>query len=266
MRTFSSFFIKYCYAVAEAFYLLTIGLMRGENRARLAELAALSGWRDPKRSFPMMLPEIDPKNIIRGDMPVVIHEPVADDGNVTLLELFILATLVRSASPRTLFEFGTFDGRTTLVLAANAPEQALVHTLDLPPGEVASARANPEGDTKFAGKAKTGARFLATPFARRIRQILGDSASFDYTPYARAIDFIFIDGAHSPLYVASDTKNARAMARNTDIILAWHDYRSSCEGVTTVLNRLYKEGGMWKRLRHIRGTDLAVLLPEPFLL
>lgn len=265
MRTFSSFFIKYCYAVAEAFYLLTIGLVRGENRARLAELAALSGWRDPKHAFPLALPEIDPKKILRGDTLVAIHEPVAADGNVTLLELLILATLVRHAHPRALFEFGTFDGRTTLNLAANAPNDAVVHTLDLPLELVDDARANPFGDTKFAGKAKTGAKFLATPFATRIHQLLGDSATFDYASYAGAIDFVFIDGAHSPLYVASDTKNARTMARDTNTIFAWHDYRSSCEGVTTVLNRLYKEGGMWKRLRHIHGTDLAVLLPEPFL-
>lgn len=262
---FFLFIAKYVRVLAGSLFVLTLGVLLARQRGRLAALAEFFGWKNPAASFPLELPEIDPKEIMRSAPPISINEPVSDDGNVTLLELLILGTLVRRARPNALFEFGTFDGRTTLTMAANAPNDALVYTLDLPTEEVANARANPEGDTKFAGKAKTGAKFLTTTFAERIRQLLGDSASFDYTPYARAVDFVFIDGAHSPRYVANDTKNARAMARGGETIFAWHDYRSSCEGVATVLNRLYAEGGEWKRLRHIRGTALAVLLPASWL-
>ena len=44
--------------------------------------------------------------------------------------------------------------------------------------------------------------------------------------------------------------------------IAWHDYRSNCEGVTKVVNELYEKGGIYGNLRRVKGTNLAVLTPH----
>src|SRR5271157_5902498 len=52
-------------------------------------------------------------------------------GNLTVDELAVVALLCQWLQPQTVFEFGTFNGRTTLNLAANTPPDAKVYTLDL---------------------------------------------------------------------------------------------------------------------------------------
>ena len=44
----------------------------------------------------------------------------------------VIANLAEQAEPPTAFEIGTFDGRTTLNIAANLRPPARVYTLDLP--------------------------------------------------------------------------------------------------------------------------------------
>lgn len=57
-------------------------------------------------------------------------------GNLTVEELSGVALICQWLKPQTLFEFGTYNGRTTLNLALNSPADARVFTLDLPtPGE-----------------------------------------------------------------------------------------------------------------------------------
>ena len=53
-----------------------------------------------------------------------------------------------------------------------------------------------------------GAAFRSTEHEPRITQHLGDSATFDYKPFAGAIDLVFVDGAHTYDYVRADSKNA----------------------------------------------------------
>ena len=56
-------------------------------------------------------------------------------GNVSAYELQVLSLIIKSLSPKILLEIGTFDGTTTLQMALNSPHDAIVHTLDLPPGQ-----------------------------------------------------------------------------------------------------------------------------------
>ena len=57
-----------------------------------------------------------------------------------------------------------------------------------------------------------GRRFAGTPQAPRIRQLLGDSTTFDFTPWHGAIDFVFIDACHDYAFAKSDTANALRLA------------------------------------------------------
>ncbi|OHA45674.1 MAG: hypothetical protein A3H13_00215 [Candidatus Taylorbacteria bacterium RIFCSPLOWO2_12_FULL_48_11] len=254
------FLTKYFRALAGSLFLLTVGVLIGKARGRLAEIAEFFGWKNPAKSYPIDFPEIPLSVLFPDSISLTLFDFDGQDGNVSALELVVLSALVRKHQPRSLFEFGTFDGRTTRNLAENAPETALVFTLDLPDDALAAARLNPKGDIKFAGKVETGYKYKHAPSAAKIIELKGDSSIFDFSPYHQSIDFIFIDGAHTESYVASDTRNALAMLRGGGVTL-WHDCRPSCEGVTQVLNRFYKEDARFRNLRRIKGTNLALLCP-----
>lgn len=100
-------------------------------------------------------------------------------------------------------------------------------------------------------------RFANSEHGHRITQLYGDSAIFDFSPYAGSIDLIFVDGAHSFEYVMKDTASACRMLTDRGVIL-WHDY-SAWPGVTEALNRQYREDRL---LRWVEDTTLAVHLPS----
>jgi len=53
-------------------------------------------------------------------------------GGATLAELCVISYIVKTLAPETVFEFGTLEGRTTLNLALNSPNNCQVFTFDLP--------------------------------------------------------------------------------------------------------------------------------------
>jgi len=215
-------------------------------------------------ALPLLIPTIDPGAIIRDRLDLVIADPEVRDGNVSLLELLIIAQLVKRLEPKKLFEIGTFDGRSARVMAANSPEDALVYTLDLPMGEPPVALRESGGDRKYIGRVKTGERFISTPEAKKIVQLRGDSATFDFSPYQGAIDFTFIDGSHDYSYVLGDSRQAEKM-RSYRGIIVWHDYSTSWPGAIAALNHLFRSGGEWQNLRHILTTSFVILAPAEVL-
>jgi predicted O-methyltransferase YrrM len=211
------------------------------------------------RKVPLRLPTIGLKEIFTGEQAIKILEPETANGNVTLLELVVINTLVAKRAPRVLFEIGTFDGRASLNMIANAAHGAKLFTLDLPAAQVeTTAFALDEADRQYAKKSVSGARFAGTPQEKQIVQLLGDSAQFDFSPYRGTAEVIFIDGSHAHAYVKSDTANALKIAADSAIII-WHDYTPYWDGVVDGLHELQAEGGPLKNLRQVAGTSLAVL-------
>src|SRR6188768_1735878 len=101
---------------------------------------------------PFALPSVDGGSIVDPSaFHVTMLEPQAIDGNVSLYELFVINALVAQRAPLRIFEFGTFNGRTTLNLAANSPADARVFTLDLPRGHDTSHALQPL-EQKYADK------------------------------------------------------------------------------------------------------------------
>src|SRR5262245_35092446 len=79
--------------------------------------------------------------------------------NVRLSELGVLAQAAAASPPGSeIIEIGTFDGRTTINLAMNAPEGSAVFTLDLPPDHPTQFQLAP-GERMFVDKALPGQRF-----------------------------------------------------------------------------------------------------------
>ncbi len=186
---------------------------------------------------------------------VQLAEPLANDGNVSLVELLVIARLVRERQPRRIFEIGTFDGRTTLALAMNAPDDAIVYTLDLPPNTPTRLALEPS-DRAFSGTPAPGARFRGTPMAAKIQQLAGDSAAFDFTQFTA--DFVFVDGSHAYEYVLNDSARALSLLGERSGMIVWHDY-DEWPGVTAALDHLAATDGRYARLARVEGTTLAIL-------
>jgi predicted O-methyltransferase YrrM len=175
-------------------------------------------------------------------------------GNVAFTELAMLAAIVKTAQPHTLFEFGTYDGNTTLQLALNGPDDAIVYTIDLPPDNLSPRLRLDPGDRIFMGRATVGQRFKGIAAERKIHQVLSDSAAYDYSFLEGKVDFVFVDGAHSYEYLKNDTQHALTMLAPKGLIV-WHDYLV-WNDVTDFLNRLSKS----LPLIHLKGTSLVLFM------
>ena len=192
-----------------------------------------------------------------GQRSIKIWEIKKENGNVRISELGILTALAADCVDGTsLFEIGTFDGRTTLNLALNSPPQCAVYTLDLPP-ELATKYALAEGERHMVDKPEPGARYEqlrgSHPDAvAKIRQLVGDSATFDFSPYTDTCSLVFIDGSHNYHNVVSDSFAAMKMAKSGGVVI-WHDY-GIWEEVTSALEEL---GDAGHQVKNINGTSLG---------
>jgi hypothetical protein len=258
MKKMAIFARRYVVAAAGSLLAMTLGIFHSKGRGRIAKIAALFGY-DPTAPK-LIIPGVQPSEALPADSSVEVLEPQAEDGNVSPLEVLLLSGLVRIFKPLRLFEIGTFDGRTTLNMAANSPAESKVFTLDLPQGELQSALLPlARRDAAFIDKPVSGSRFRGTPHERKITQLLGDSARFDFSPFKGAMNFVFIDGSHSCEYVRSDTDQALAMLANGKGVLVWHDY-GEYKGVTKALNELFLGRPEFQGMKHISGTTLVYLV------
>ncbi|MFA6564735.1 MAG: class I SAM-dependent methyltransferase [Verrucomicrobiia bacterium] len=246
-------------------YLFTIGVLRARHRIFIQNLVSHLGLRrDKVATRPLsILPTIHVNSLLTSEQSVCLTEAEEVYGNVSTLELALINSFVRRLGPKAIFEIGTFDGRTTLNMAANAPTDCRLFTLDLPADQTETAALRlDEWDRHYILKSESGSRFKGHPLSQRIVQLLGDSATFNYTPFLGQMDMVFVDGSHSYEYVLSDSRIAFQLLRRCGIII-WHDYGCDCLGVTLALNELFASGGEFKALRHIRGTRLAYLERRP---
>ena len=178
-------------------------------------------------------------------------------GGTSDSESWILSVLAKKS--KNIFEFGTCTGKTTYLMAINAPEDASVTTLTLAPDQLGMYSKEKTDSTISTNDALVESGFTSflysdTAEERKITQLFMDSKMLNETTYANKMDLIFIDGSHAYSYVMSDTKKALKMLAPGGILL-WHDYRGRhrTADVFRALNFLAKE----LPLRHIKGTSLV---------
>jgi len=227
------------------------GSARGvaERRAELRHHVLRDAWTVVKRFGAQGV-----VNIEKREIPCV-NEAVME-GYLDDHQRLVLAALARGMGCRTFFEIGTNRGRTSWTVARNNPELE-VYTLDVPAQAEASGLAlglQTDDLEAFRPGPVCGEAFRDTAEARRITQLLGDSATFDFSPWAGAIDLVYIDGAHTYDYVRSDTDNALRMLSPTGTI-AWDDYGSN-PGVYRLVNELAPS--LDRPIHHIFGTRMAI--------
>lgn len=255
---------RYIQSSGSCLYLIAGGFFRAKHRALLFTISDHFGHENQSRKVPprpiARLPIIPYGELLKSDAVVSLTELPSADGNISPLELVVIAGLARQIQPQRAFEIGTFDGRTTLNIALNQPPGAEILTLDLPAGEIdAVTKPLDESDRKFIQKPESGARFKNRSAPAKIVQLYGDSAKYDFSGYTGQIDFMFIDGSHSYDYVINDSHIALSLVRPGGLMI-WHDYDTPCwPGVTLALNELQAQQPMFKQLQHIGGTTLCVL-------
>ena len=140
--------------------------------------------------------------------------------SLDLQELVHMLSILRFTGATRILEIGTFDGFTTLNLAANMSEDGQVATVDLP-------QDGKSGLTEVVANACDGAivgsKFVAAPEAKHIRQFWADSTAMDWSSFGCRFDLILIDGCHDYRFVKSDSANAVTHVRPGGTVL-WHDY------------------------------------------
>ena len=190
-------------------------------------------------------PELAECVVAMGD---VVYRPF----NLDPTERFCIAALAQVTKPTNIFEFGTYDGSTTLLLARAAPD-ARITTLDLPPDLVRSLDVTAEQHLSLAGG--VGSKFRDEPESSRITQLLGDSRTIDYGAYEHQMGLILVDGSHDYDCVRSDSENALKMLAPGGMII-WDDYTPQWRAVVRAVDALSSARGL--ELTRLVPTELVV--------
>ena len=204
-------------------------------------------WIEVKRFGASRIENIEPSWISGLD-----RVPV--EGPITRQSSLVLCALGALLGSERIFEFGTYRGDTTWLLAHNLP-RARVYTLDLGgPDATGSAELELTDAAEYFTDWDRGARFRDTPEAARITRLVGDSATFDFSPYRGTMDLVYVDASHSFSYVKSDTEAALTMLSATGTIV-WDDY-THYSGIWAYLDAL--ASGLEGPIYHLLGTRLAL--------
>lgn len=154
-------------------------------------------------------------------------------------ERVVIDLIVQHLQPTTVFEFGTFTGTTTALMARVAPPGGVVHTIDLPtaPDDVIGrAFADPADDW--------------CP----IVQHRADVRAFDFSAFEGKVDLVFIDASHAYDQVLADSRIALGLLSEPGVIV-WDDFQAAHPGVVAALAELAKD----HEITWVLGTRLALL-------
>ena len=188
-----------------------------------------------------------------------VFTPGFTHGEVSTYELFCIDALVAAFKPKRIFEFGTFQGKTTLNLALNAPD-ATIYTLDIPSNDFDVVQENVRYELGLLWNNQGKRREVGKYFGDldvNIVQILCDSMQFDPIEFTDCMDFIFIDGSHVREYARKDTENALTMlSKGSNKIILWHDFvdRKGCGAAEAVLGFPILAG----RVSILAGTQIGI--------
>lgn len=162
-------------------------------------------------------------------------------------ELNTVCQIAAALAPRSAFEFGTFDGRTTAQLALNTPADAVIYTLDIQAGNFEFG-----ANASTLRRCRVGERVHESGLVDKVHFLTGDSRQIDLSAYDQTMDLVFVDADHSYGGVLNDSAHAFRMVRPGGTII-WHDYLL-INDVTQALIEL----GKTRSLVNIEGTSLVV--------
>ena len=262
--------IKYikCYflSLLHIVYVYLVGWIKPRHRSLIYYIYDRSIENDYKPEYCSIenpiIPEISIENLVSEKLEIRMESLEETGGNISTLELCCINKLVKSYNPQNTFEIGTFNGRTTLNIAANSSIEAKIYTIDLPKQMLNNTKLDLlSNEVGYVNKESSGEKFVGSGF-ENIVQLYGDSASYDFSEYQDSMDMVFVDGSHAYDYVRNDTENALKLLRAKGGIIIWHDYGKEYlpyQGVTKALNEYYCSGGIYAGLQHVKNTSLVIL-------
>ncbi len=182
-----------------------------------------------------------------------LFEYLEDLNDRRIRDAEVIGAACCNGDPKILLEIGTAHGRTTALMARNAP-QATVYTVNIPPEEIAEGGRN----VTFAPSREEIGRYYRERGCGNVRQIFANTR--DWEPGFGPIDVAFIDGCHDAEFVVNDTRKVLAAAGPGSIVL-WHDFNPDlvrvypwihevCLGV----ERLYEAGLLQGRILHLQDS------------
>lgn len=193
---------------------------------------------------------------LRGDH-LRAFEYIEDLNDRRLRDAEVVGGACCNGEPRTLLEIGTGLGRTTALMARNAPG-ATVHTVNILPGEIAEGGSN----VTFAPSREEIGRCYREEGLTNVRQIFANTRR--WAPDIGPVDVAFIDGCHDADAVYEDTRKILGACRPGSIVL-WHDFAPElapvyhwimevCRGV----DRLIADGRIRGRILHLQDSWVGI--------
>jgi len=191
---------------------------------------------------------LEERNQIPKDM--IIHMPPSGIGSVTLLDSSVIISLVHLVKPKRMFEFGTFLGYSTSLLARNSSDDSHVYSIDLGYHNIDSSTGGEYIDSEILTDKSSNDNYLRfvqsqdqvpyimsleDRFKTKISLLYGDSKTLSVADQQLTgnIDLVFIDGGHDLDTILIDTENAVKMIGNKGVII-WHDFNSRIHDDVTV--------------------------------
>lgn len=176
------------------------------------------------------------------------------EGGSLPTDYLLLTALSKKLNKPTCFEIGTWRGESALNMARYANH---VYTLNLSREEIKQfgfddAYANLQG---YMCKDNS-----------LITQLWGNSYTFDFSPYKKKNDLVFVDGDHHYTSVVNDTKIAFELIKDEKSVIVWHDYGNGTETVRwEVLQGILDATPPEKRkhLYAVNNTLCAIYYPYP---
>jgi hypothetical protein len=181
------FLVRYMVSLLCCAYVHTAGALFRLGRKRIRTINSVFGFTllDTNPDPLNLVPEITLADLCPEDRLIRCMKPEFESGGIFPFEMICMNVIVAHFSPERVFEIGTFNGRTALNIAANTLPHTRIFTLDLPFGKSPSTtlRQHP-WDARFIETRGNGRYYRESSFRDKITQLNGDSATFDFTPYA----------------------------------------------------------------------------------
>lgn len=175
------------------------------------------------------------------------------DGGSLITDLALLKELVKKRPNCTYFEIGTWRGESVANVAADTKE---CFTLNLSNDRLKEIGLREEYISQQSFYSKN---------IENVAHLKGDSATFDFSPYHKKIDVVFIDGDHHYEAVKRDTAIAFNLLKDENSVIVWHDYAHTPETVRWDVFRGIIEGTpkeMRNKLVHVSNTMCSLFTNE----
>ena len=171
------------------------------------------------------------------------------------IDIALLKAIARRQNVQNYFEIGTWRGESVANVASVVPNCV---TLNLSREEIVKLTDN---------EIYADAHAMFSKNLDNVTHIQGNSQTFDFTPYKRQFDMVFIDGDHHSDAVKKDTQTAFELLRDNQSVIVWHDYGYDPETIRwSVLDAIWEATPEEKRrhLYQVANTMCAIYIPENF--